>query len=319
MKFCLFAALALLLTACDLRSEDRERYVGTNYTEPDAQVLSAYWVYKQVDPQTGDEVIIPILQGQSPVVGTQIGLCVNFRIRSGSDAKTLTYRILDDAGNVIVADQKYRFRRDREKGGRHRERQNELIHLWHPANGHRNLTVQIRFVNGFRDPNQANDTRQVLYTAVTLNQNPPMSAATFNRMITVMYCPECGATVTQARSPGAPPKCPHGCKINHSVPMSPEIARMRKQRANQGPIIENHLNILMRAIAKASEEGKDQIIIHLALNEHGTRTSLKRLDHNGEQALLNALRNQGWTVTHHDDPDHGSPVSTGDYYTVSGW
>ena len=175
MKFYVLLFSLLFLTACDLRSEDR--FVGEHFTEPDAQVLSAYWVYRQVDQQTGDVIITPILQGQSPVVGTEVGLCVNFRIRSGSDAKTLTYRILDDAGNVVVADQQYRFRRDRDRGGRHRERQNrqnELIHLWHPANGHSNLTVQIRFVNGFRDPNQANDTRQVTYTAVTLNQNPPV-------------------------------------------------------------------------------------------------------------------------------------------------
>lgn len=175
MKFYVLLPILLLLTACDLRSEDGP-FVGEHFTEPDAELVSAYWVYKTVDAETGLEIIHPIVGGQSPVVGTQIGLCINFRIRSGSDAKTLTYRVLDDAGNVILDDQKYRFRRDRDSDRRlareRSNRTNELIHLWHPAHGTKQYRVQIRYVNGFRDWNTANDSRAVAYTAVTINQNP---------------------------------------------------------------------------------------------------------------------------------------------------
>lgn len=133
-----------------------------------------------------------------------------------------------------------------------------------------------------------------------------------------MYCPECGATTSHARTPGGVPKCPNGCKITDSVPMSPEIARKRKERANQGPVIKPHYNILMNAIAKAADDGKDSIILHHALNNHDTRTSLKQLDHLGTKALVKKLQADGWTVTEHPDPDPGDPRG-GAYTTVSGW
>lgn len=175
MRFITIIAV-LLLASCDAfvgapRNSRNERYVGRNYTEPDVELTSAVWVYR--DSSSGQ--IVPLLSNQSPVEGAQLGLSIQFRVVSGNDARSIDWTVVDEHGNTVHPETRYTFQRNQEKGLNRRDRGNrpyETIVLWHRASGQKRYFVHITAVNGFRPWNPANGSREVSYRVVTPNHNP---------------------------------------------------------------------------------------------------------------------------------------------------
>lgn len=172
MRLSMIFIVALLLTSCDLRANDGP-HEGEHRTEPDVEVSVAQWVYR--DPNT--EQLVPILRNQSPVVGTEIGLNIGFRVVSGNDVRRITYQVVDDVGNVLVAEQEHEFERNRALGPNRRDRSTspmEIVVYWHQAQDQKRVFVQVLTVDYFPDWNQANDSKEASYRVAIPAENPPV-------------------------------------------------------------------------------------------------------------------------------------------------
>lgn len=168
MKFLAILFLAISI----LPAEDPPApFVGQHRTEPDVEVQFAQLVYR--DASTGQWV--PILPGQSPVVGTTVAVNVGLRVVSGSDAREVTYHILDEAGNVVLPEQAHTFERNRALGLNRRNRSTlplEIVVLEHQAVAQCRLFIQVTRVDGFPDWNTSNDSRELAYAPVQVVSNP---------------------------------------------------------------------------------------------------------------------------------------------------
>lgn len=167
----LFLALVFLsLAACDLRANDGP-HEGKHRLEPDVEVSVAQWVYR--DPAT--EQLVPILRHQAPEVGTEVGLNIGFRVVSGNDVRRITYRLVDEYGNVVVAEQEHEFQRNRELGPNRRDRSTkpmEIVVYWHQATDQKRVFAQLVTVDYFPDWNPANDSREASYRVAIPDTDP---------------------------------------------------------------------------------------------------------------------------------------------------
>ena len=91
--------------------------------------------------------------------------------------------------------------------------------------------------------------------------------------------------------------------------MNAKQAREESQKNLKGPAIEPYLTNIYLQIEKATKAGKFAIIVSFASARSWPSST-------EEQAIFDHLRSEGYTIRFHEDPDPGSPVSSGPYTTV---
>jgi hypothetical protein len=101
--------------------------------------------------------------------------------------------------------------------------------------------------------------------------------------------------------------------IEKGYPMKAEEARRISERNLKGPVIEPLLEVAYDRIKAAAERGERSVLYPF----YGLSIpSFPTLSTEVKEAAFQRLREEGYTVKHHDNPDPGDPRSS-DYDEVS--
>lgn len=87
--------------------------------------------------------------------------------------------------------------------------------------------------------------------------------------------------------------------------MKADEARKISNENLRGPVIEPYMEVIWKRILKAAGKGQRSI--------HGRHQNYPNIDK--QKAIIDRLRQDGYEVNYHPDPDPGHPCSSS-YYTI---
>jgi hypothetical protein len=93
--------------------------------------------------------------------------------------------------------------------------------------------------------------------------------------------------------------------------MTANEARKITQESLEGPVLDPILRYIKQQIVDAAKSGKSQVINPLSKNIPAAWCSMEL-----QSLLWKRLRNEGYKIVQHDDPDPGHPCSSGGYMTI---